>query len=104
MNENRYSSFSLGSFIAESNVISKQAKDTLEASWRPSTRKRCAGHVQRFTQYCHQRNFDPFQATAKIGIEYLTKHFHTGVYYSSVNTPRPVLSTIIKTENEITFG
>ena len=91
-------------FIAESNGISKQAQDILEASWRPSTRKRYAGHVQRFTQYCHQRNVDPFQATIKIGIEYLTKYFHTGVGYSSVNTARSVLSTIIKTENDIPFG
>ena len=95
---------SLVRFIAESHGISKQAQDILEASWRPSTRERYAGHVQRFTQYCHQQNFDPFQATTKIGIEYLTKYFHTGVGYSSVNTARSVLSTIIKTENDIPFG
>ena len=49
-------------------------------------------------------NVDPFQATTKIDIEYLTNYFHTGVGYSSVNTARSVLSTIIKTENEIPFG
>ena len=32
------------------------------------------------------------------------KVFHIGVGYSSVNTPRSVLSVIIKTENEILFG
>ena len=36
--------------------------------------------------------------------EYLAEHFHTGVGYSSVNTARSVLSTIIKTENWIPFG
>ena len=60
--------------------------------------------MQRFTQYCHQRNVDPFRATTKIGIEYLTKYFHTRAGYSSVNTARSVLSRIIKTENEIPFG
>ena len=104
MEENRDTSLSLGSFIPESNGILKEAQDILEASWRPSTRKRYAGHLQRFTQYCHQRNVDPFQATTKIGIEYLTNYFHTGVGYSSVNTARSLLSTIIKTENEIPFG
>ena len=98
------SSLSLSRFIAESNGILKEAQDILEASWRPSTRKRYAGHLQWFTQYCNQRNVDPFQATTKIGIEYLTNYFHTGVGYSSVNTARSVLSTIIKTENEIPFG
>ena len=104
MEEYRYSSLSLSSFIVESNGISKKAQDILEASWRPSARERYAGHLQQFTQYCHQRNVDPFQTTTKIGIEHLTNYFHTGVGYSSVNTVRPVLSTIIKTEIEITFG
>ena len=76
----------------------------MEALWRPLTRKRYAGHVQRFTQYYHQRNVDPFQATHKIGIEYLTEYFHTGLGYLSVNTTRSVLPIIIKTENEIPFG
>ena len=44
--ENRYGSMSLSRFIGESNGISKQAQDILEASWRPSTKKRYAGHVQ----------------------------------------------------------
>ena len=60
-------------------------------------------HVQRFTQYCHQRNFNPFQVITKIGIEYLTEYFHTGVGYSSVNTAKSVLSTMTKIENEIPF-
>ena len=102
--ENRYSSLSLGSFIAESNGISKEAQDILEASWRLSTRKRYAGHAQRFTQYRHQWNVDPFQTTTKIGIGSLTNYFLTGVGYLSVNAARSVCSTIIKTENEIPFG
>ena len=75
---------------------SQKAMDILETSWRLSTRKRYAGHLQRFIRYCHKRNVDPSQATTKIGIEYLTNYFHTGVGYSSVNTARSVLSTIIK--------
>ena len=104
MEENRCSSLSLGRLIAESNGISKQAQDILEASWRPSTRKRCAGHLQRLIRYCHQQNVHPFKATIKIGNEYLTKYFHTGVGYSSVNTTRSVISIIIKIEIVILFG
>ena len=103
MEKNRYSSLSLSRCIAGSNGISKEAQDILEASWRPSTRKIYAGHLQQFTQHYHQENVDPFQATTKIGIEHLTNYFHTGVGYASVNTGRPVLSTIIKNENEIPF-
>ena len=60
-------------------------------------------HVQQFTQYFHQRNVDPFQGTTKKGIDYLTEYFHTRVGYSSVNTSRSALSTIIKTENKISL-
>ena len=104
MEENRHSTLSIGSFIAESNGISKEAQDILEASWRLSTRKRYAGHVHRFTQYCDQRNVDRFQGTTKIDIEYLTNYFHTKVGYSSVITARSVLSTIIEIEYETPFG
>ena len=55
-------------------------------------------------QCCYQRNVNPFQVTTKIDFEYLTEYFHFEVGYSSVNTARPVLSTIIKTENEFLFG
>ena len=103
LKENRYGSLSLGRFIAESKGISKQAEDILEASSRGSTRKRYAVHVQQFTQYFHQRNVDPFQGTTKKGIDYLTEYFHTRVGYSSVNTSRSALSTIIKTENKISL-
>ena len=58
MEENRYSSLSLGRFIAESNGISKKAQDILEASWRPSTRKRYAGHLQPFTQQFTQHQWN----------------------------------------------
>ena len=91
-------------FIAESNGTSKQLQDILGVLWQPSTWKRYVGHVQIFTQYCHKQNADPFQETTKIVIKHLTEYFHTGVGYSSVNTARSVLSTIIKTENEIPFG
>ena len=86
MEENKYGSFSLGRFIAESNRISKQAQYISEAWWRTSVRKRYAGHVQLFTRFCDQRNVDPFQTTTEIDFEYLEEHFHTGVGYSSVNT------------------
>ena len=88
MKENRYSSLSLGRFIAESNGISKKSQNILEASRRASIRKKNTGHVQRFTKYCYQMNVDALQAATKIGIEYLTEYFYTGVGYSSVNTAR----------------
>ena len=57
-----------------------------------------------FSHYCLQRNINPAQSNFKIGIEYLTPYFYTGVGYSSVNTARSVLSSILKPENEPRLG
>lgn len=103
MEENRYVNLSLGRFIAESSWISNQAQDIFQAMWWLSTRKGYAGHVKWFIQYGHRRNVDPFEATIKLGIEYLTEYFHTRVGYSSIKTARSVLSTVIKTENDISL-
>ena len=46
----------------------------------------------------------PFRERTKTVIEYSTGYFHARVGYLSVTTARSVLSTIIKTENEIPFG
>ena len=61
-------------------------------------------HALWFTQHWHWRNVNLFQAITKIGIEYLTEYFNTGVGYASANTAKSVSSTIIKTENEIPLG
>ena len=46
----------------------------------------------------------PVQANVKICIGYLTLYFYAEVGYSSVNTARSVLSSILKPENETSFG
>ena len=60
--------------------------------------------MQKFSQYCLERNINPTQANFKIGIKYLTQYFYTGVGYSSVKTARPVLYSILKPENGTSFG
>ena len=60
--------------------------------------------MYKFPHYCIQRNINPAQANFKIGIEYLIQYFYTGVSYSSVNTARSVLFSILKLENGTLFG
>ena len=70
-----------GSFVrllAESKSLSRDALEILSASWRVGTGKRYN------------------QATTEMGIEFLTEYFNTGVGYSSVNSVRSGLSSIIK--------
>ena len=61
------------------------------------------GHKYKFSHYCSQRNIISAQANFKRGIEYLTQYFYTGAGYSSVNTARSVLSSILESENGTSF-
>ena len=96
-----------GSFVrlfAESKSLSRDALEILSASWRVGTGKRYNSHVKRFVQFCRERYTDPIQATTEMGVEFLTEHFKTGVGYSSVNSARSALSSIIKPVCNVPFG
>ena len=96
-----------GSFVrlfAESKSMSRDALEILSASWRMGTEKRYNSHVERFVKFCHERYTDPIQATTEMGIEFLTEYFKTGVGYTSVNSARSALSSIIKPVCNVPFG
>ena len=68
------------------------------------TEKTFHSHVERFAKFCRERYTDPIQTTIEIGIEFLTEYFKTGVGYSSVNSARSALSSIIKPVCNVPFG
>ena len=90
--------------FAESKSLSRDALEILSASWRVETGKRYNSHVERFVKFCRERYTDPIQATTEIGIEFLTEYFKTGLSYSSVNSARSALSSIIKPVCNVPFG
>ena len=55
--------------------------------------------MYKFSHYCLQRNINPAHANIRIGIEYLIQYFYSSVCYSSINTARSVLSSILKPQN-----
>ena len=61
-------------------------------------------HIERLVKFCRERYTDPIQATTEMGIEFLTEYFKTGVGYSSVNSARSALSSIIKPVCNVLFG
>ena len=76
--------------------MSRDALEILSASWRMGTEKRDKSHVEWFVKFCRERYTDPIQATTEMGIEFVNEYFKTGVGYSSVNSARSALSSIIK--------
>ena len=91
-------------FFAESKSLSRDAFEILSASWRVGTGKRYNSNVKRFVKFCCERYTDPIQATTEMGIELLTEYFRTGVGYSSGNSTRLDLSSIIKPVCNVPFG
>ena len=68
------------------------------------TGKRYNYHVERFVKFCRERYTNPIHATTEIGTEFLSEYFTTGVDYSSVNSARSTLSSIIKPVCNVPFG
>ena len=67
------------------------------------TGKRYISHVERFVKFCRERYTNPIHATTEIGTEFLREYFTTGVDYSSVNSARSTLSSIIKPVCNVPF-
>ena len=104
MEKNEYAGGPFVRLFGESKSLSRNAFEILSASWRMGTGKRYNFLVERFVKFCRERYTDPIQATTEMGIEFLTEYFKIGVGYSSVNSERSALSSIIKPVCNITFG
>ena len=78
--------------------------DLLLASWAPSTRDRYKPYINKWINFCIERNIDPLSPSVEKGAEFLTILFNTGVGYSVVNTARSALSSFIQLPQGISFG
>ena len=60
--------------------------------------------MNKWIDYCSTRDIDPFNATIKDGLCFLTFIFECGNGYSSINSARSALSAILPTCDGIPFG
>ena len=104
MKKDEHAGGTFARLFAESKSLPRDALEILSASWRVGTGKRYNSHVERFVKFFRERYNDPIQATTEMGIEFLTEYFITGVGYSSVNSARSALSSIIKLVCNAPFG
>ena len=104
MEKDGHAGGSFARLFAESKSMSRDALEILSASWRMGTEKRYNTHVESFVKFCRERYTDPIQATTEMGIEFLTEYFKTVVGYSSVNSARSAVSSIIKPVCNVPFG
>lgn len=84
--------------------LSANAKDVLMASWRKGTTKQYKVYLDRWQQFCHEREIDVFQPDIGQGVEFLVSLFTSGLGYSAVNTARSALFSTIMLKGGGKFG
>lgn len=66
------------------------------SSWRKNTKKQYSGHLNKWTEFCSERDADPFCAPVNICLDFLVSLYEKGLSYSSINTARSAISAIHK--------
>ena len=84
--------------------LSARAKKHYLNSWREQTQKAYAVFLKRWNTYCVIHEINPFKCELKWGIEFLSELFDEGYAYNSLNIARCAFSTIVKPEENYTFG
>ena len=74
------------------------------ASWTKSTGKRYTTYLSRWVTYCKNKQLDVTHATVNGGLDFLTLLYKQGVSYSTINTARSALSSVITPADKTTFG
>ena len=85
--------------------LSSEVLDLIMKSWSESTTKQYPPHLRRWFILCSENGLQPLNADATSGAEFLTQYFRkSSCEYSSVNTARSALSSILPAVNGFTFG
>lgn len=84
--------------------ISARAQELILQSWREGTQKQYRTYLQRWTTFSSGRNTDPIQPAISEVIDFLTELFDSGLGYSSLNTARCALSSVIHLDDNKTVG
>ena len=79
----------------ESKNIYGKAADIILSSWRTGTQKQYTTHINKWLKYCGEQKIDPLHPSIADLISFLTGLYEQQLSYSSLNTARSALSSII---------
>jgi hypothetical protein len=74
------------------------------ASWHTGTHKQYSLYLTKWQSYCENEGLSMFDPGMMHAVEFLGSLYESGLSYSAINTARSALSSILPTENGITFG
>ena len=84
--------------------LPEQVTKVLMASWRTSTKKQYHTYINKWLDFCHQRQTNPYKPGLSVALQFLQTLYDNELSYSAINTARSALSTIITIDGPNTFG
>ena len=82
--------------------------DTIElilSSWRDGTKSQYQSAAKKWFEFCESNNCDMFSPPVPLALSFLSTLHKSGLSYSSINTTRSVLSSILSwNDHQIPFG
>ena len=84
--------------------VSANVADILMASWRSGTQKQYKVYLEIWMDFCRQRKTNYYSPEISDALDFLMSLYSKGLSYSTINTARSALSTILNIQGCTTFG
>ena len=84
--------------------VSSRAANIILQSWRSGTKKQYNVHLKKWAKFCCKRKINSLQASVGNALDFLTDLFEAGRSYSTINTARSALSTMLLVDGRSSFG
>ena len=85
--------------------MSQDAVTIILASWRDGTKSQYQTHLLKWFAYCKDKSCNILSPPVAVALDFLATLFHSGLSYSSINTARSALSSILQVNNNsLPFG
>ena len=78
--------------------LSKSAIDVIMASWRKGTKSQYQTYLSKWFTFCSERKVNSLSAPLSTGIDFLASLLDSAYTYSSINTARSALSSLLQME------
>lgn len=84
--------------------ISPEVTDIIMASWRSGTQKQYKTYLEKWLVFCRERDADICSPPISDALEFLMGLYSQGLGYSTLNTARSALSSILRISDCHSFG
>ena len=84
--------------------VSDKAARIIINSWRVGTKRQYQTCLKKWEEFCGKQQIDPVRPTLTMILDFLTELYEQGQQYSSLNTARSALSSVIALSGEVPAG